>query len=63
MMVGDSNYTHFCKCGKDFDNQFEKLGFKRILDRVDIDQVNYFNLIIFLILIIYFYLLRRIGHQ
>ncbi|MEM9400366.1 MAG: flavodoxin domain-containing protein [Verrucomicrobiota bacterium] len=35
--LGDSSYEHFCKCGKDFDEQFEKLGAKRVLDRIDCD--------------------------
>lgn len=35
--LGDSSYTHFCKMGVDFDQQFEKLGAERITDRVDCD--------------------------
>lgn len=30
LALGDSSYTHFCKTGKDFDVQLEKLGAKRI---------------------------------
>ena len=30
LALGDSSYLHFCKTGKDFDKQIEKLGAKRI---------------------------------
>ncbi|MEA4981840.1 MAG: assimilatory sulfite reductase (NADPH) flavoprotein subunit [Paludibacter sp.] len=30
LALGDSSYLHFCKTGKDFDTQLEKLGAKRI---------------------------------
>ena len=35
--LGDTSYDQFCQTGKDFDLQLEKLGAKRILDRVDCD--------------------------
>jgi len=35
--LGDSEYPDFCQCSKDFDAQLEKLGAKRILDRIDCD--------------------------
>ncbi len=35
--LGDSSYTYFCQCGKDFDAFLEKLGAERILPRVDAD--------------------------
>jgi sulfite reductase (NADPH) flavoprotein alpha-component len=35
--LGDSSYQHFCKTGKDFDAFLERLGAKRVLDRVDAD--------------------------
>lgn len=37
MGLGDSSYEFFCQTGKDFDSQFEKLGGKRLFDRVDLD--------------------------
>lgn len=37
LALGDSSYELFCKTGVDFDTQFEKLGAKRILPRVDCD--------------------------
>ncbi len=37
LALGDSSYEFYCKTGKDFDTRFEKLGGKRILDRVDLD--------------------------
>jgi sulfite reductase (NADPH) flavoprotein alpha-component len=33
--LGDTNYAQFCQCGKDFDARLEKLGARRVLDRVD----------------------------
>lgn len=35
--LGDTNYTQFCQCAKDFDAVFEKLGATRIADRADCD--------------------------
>jgi sulfite reductase (NADPH) flavoprotein alpha-component len=35
--LGDSSYPKFCQAGIDFDTQLEKLGAKRILDRLDAD--------------------------
>ncbi|MCB1755457.1 MAG: flavodoxin domain-containing protein [Gammaproteobacteria bacterium] len=35
--LGDSSYTHFCKAGVDFDQALEKLGGRRILERLDAD--------------------------
>ncbi|BCX89124.1 sulfite reductase (NADPH) flavoprotein alpha-component [Methylomarinovum tepidoasis] len=35
--LGDSSYTYFCQCGKDFDAFLEKLGGERVLPRVDAD--------------------------
>lgn len=37
LSLGDSSYEYFCKTGLDFDIQLEKLGAKRIVDRVDCD--------------------------
>lgn len=37
LALGDTSYEFFCKTGKDFDEQFEKLGGKRVADRVDCD--------------------------
>lgn len=37
LALGDSSYELFCKTGIDFDQQFEKLGAKRIVPRVDCD--------------------------
>jgi len=35
--LGDTNYTLFCQCGKEFDAAFEKLGASRVSPRVDCD--------------------------
>ncbi len=35
--LGDTNYAHFCRCGKDFDAALEKLGGRRAADRVECD--------------------------
>jgi sulfite reductase (NADPH) flavoprotein alpha-component len=35
--LGDTNYTLFCQCGKDFDTYLEKLGATRITPRADCD--------------------------
>ncbi|WDV06039.1 assimilatory sulfite reductase (NADPH) flavoprotein subunit [Lysinibacillus irui] len=37
LALGDSSYEFFCKTGKDFDEQFAKLGAKRIVPRTDCD--------------------------
>ena len=37
LALGDSSYFHFCKTGKDFDEQLEKLGAKRLVSRVACD--------------------------
>lgn len=37
LALGDSSYEHFCKTGKDFDEQLEKLGAERIVERIDCD--------------------------
>ncbi len=37
LSLGDSSYEHFCQTGKELDASFEKLGAKRLLERVDCD--------------------------
>ncbi|WP_374965523.1 assimilatory sulfite reductase (NADPH) flavoprotein subunit [Lysinibacillus sp. RS5] len=37
LALGDSSYEFFCKTGKDFDEQFTKLGATRIVPRTDCD--------------------------
>jgi len=35
--LGDTSYEFFCQSGKDWDDQFEKLGATRIIERLDCD--------------------------
>jgi sulfite reductase (NADPH) flavoprotein alpha-component len=35
--LGDSSYEHYCQTGRDLDAALERLGAKRVLDRVDAD--------------------------
>lgn len=35
--LGDRNYAHFCRCGRDFDVFFEKAGAARVTARADCD--------------------------
>ena len=35
--LGDTSYEFFCESGKEWDEQFEKLGAARLVDRVDCD--------------------------
>jgi sulfite reductase (NADPH) flavoprotein alpha-component len=37
LALGDSGYFQFCKTGKDFDEQLEKMGAKRIVPRIACD--------------------------
>jgi sulfite reductase (NADPH) flavoprotein alpha-component len=37
LALGDTNYEHFCQCGKDFDQQLGVLGAKRLFERADCD--------------------------
>jgi sulfite reductase (NADPH) flavoprotein alpha-component len=37
LSLGDSSYEFFCQTGKDFDQRFQALGGKQILERVDCD--------------------------
>jgi sulfite reductase (NADPH) flavoprotein alpha-component len=37
LALGDTNYEHFCKCGKEFDQQLGVLGAKRLFERIDCD--------------------------
>lgn len=37
LAFGDTSYEHFCQTGRDFDAQLEKLGARRVADRVDLD--------------------------
>ncbi|PYF09105.1 assimilatory sulfite reductase (NADPH) flavoprotein subunit [Ureibacillus chungkukjangi] len=37
LSLGDSSYEFFCKTGIDFDEQLEKLGAQRLVNRVDCD--------------------------
>ncbi|MCK5919844.1 MAG: flavodoxin domain-containing protein, partial [Methylococcales bacterium] len=37
LAIGDSSYPDFCKCGIEFDEQLEKLGAKRMFNRIDCD--------------------------
>ena len=36
--LGDTNYTQFCQCGRDFDRYLEKLGGARVTPRVECDM-------------------------
>lgn len=37
LSLGDSSYEFFCKTGKDFDEQLQKLGATRLVERIDCD--------------------------
>ena len=37
LALGDKSYLQYCQTGKDFDQQLEKLGAKRLSERVDCD--------------------------
>lgn len=37
LALGDKSYLQYCQTGKDFDQQLEKLGAKRLADRMDCD--------------------------
>lgn len=37
LALGDKSYLQYCQTGKEFDQQLEKLGAKRIADRIDCD--------------------------
>ena len=37
LALGDSSYEHFCKHGRDLDEEFERHGAERIRARVDCD--------------------------
>lgn len=37
LALGDTSYDFFCKAGKDFDALLERLGARRIADRIDCD--------------------------
>jgi sulfite reductase (NADPH) flavoprotein alpha-component len=37
LALGDKSYVHFCKVGKDIDDQLQKLGAERVHERVDCD--------------------------
>lgn len=37
LALGDTTYFDFCKAGKDFDQILEKLGAKRMMERIDCD--------------------------
>ena len=37
LALGDTSYDDFCGCGKKFDTEFERVGGKRLVDRVDCD--------------------------
>lgn len=37
LALGDSSYAYFCQTGKEFDEQFAKLGATRLVERVDCD--------------------------
>lgn len=35
--LGDTDYEHFCKCGKDFDEYFEKYGANQLVELAECD--------------------------
>jgi len=35
--LGDSHYEQFCRCGKEMDRDLERVGGRRVLERVDCD--------------------------
>lgn len=37
LALGDTSYDDFCGCGKKFDTEFERVGGKRLTERVDCD--------------------------
>jgi len=41
LALGDRNYEHFAACGKRVDAALEKLGGRRVVDRVDIDREDW----------------------
>ena len=38
--VGDSCYDTFCEAGRDFDQELEKAGAKRLIERLEIDMAT-----------------------
>ena len=36
--LGDSSYTYFAQCGRDFDAALGKLGAQRVIERLDCDE-------------------------
>lgn len=41
LALGDSNYPHYCKCGRNLDSKLQELGGRRLYRRVDIDQEDW----------------------